>query len=381
MSPTQLSQRPLIVLAGAIVFQVILISAQVSTTAGIPVIQIVTFGVFAEIQRGTMKSIDSVRGVWSGYFALRDAQVENENLKRELQTLQVRLQEERAQARQTDSLRQLLELRERARLETVAAEVIAGPATIEFRDMTIDKGHTDGVKQDMAVISPAGVVGRVILPSPRASRVQMLIDRNAAAGAMIERTRAQGIVLGQGEALRMEYVPGTADVKQGDLVVTSGIDKIYPKGFVIGSVEAINRGPGSYHEITVRPAVDFSKLEEVLVVTTPPPAITAEKIAAEAAALEAQQKAAAQAAALNASPTNATPPTAAPRKTTNATPPGATPRKLAPRNATPRNATPRNATPRNPRPSNATPGNATPGNATPGNATGEGVLPSQGPRE
>jgi rod shape-determining protein MreC len=206
-------------------------------------------------------------------------------------------------------------------------------------------------------------VGRVILPSPRASRVQMLIDRNAAAGAMIERTRAQGIVLGQGEALSMEYVPGTAEVKQGDVVVTSGIDKIYPKGFVIGSVEAINRGPGSYHEITVRPAVDFTKLEEVLVVTTPPPAITAEKIAAEAAALEGQQKAAAQAAALNASPTNATPPSAAPGK-------------LAPRNAAPRNATPRNATPRKPRP-----GNATPGNATPGNTTGEGVLPSQGPRE
>lgn len=301
-STEQLSQRPLLVLAGAVVLHVILISAQVSTTAGIPIIQVLTFGVFAEVQRGTMTGIDRVRGLWSGYVALRDVQIENEQLKRELQTMQVRLQEERAQARRTDSLRQLLELRERSGLETVAAEVIAGPATLEFRDMTIDKGSSDGVGRDMAVISPAGVVGRVILPSPRASRVQMLIDRNAAAGAMIERTRVQGIVIGQGEALRMEYVPGTADVKPGDLVVTSGIDRIYPKGFVIGTVDVVDRGPGTYHDLTVRPSVDFSRLEEVLVVTTPPPAITAEQIAAEAAAIEEKRRATAL---------NATPPAAA----------------------------------------------------------------------
>lgn len=290
MASIQLSQRPLLVLAGAIVLHVILISAQVSTTAGIPFIQVVTFGVFSEVQRGTMTSVDSVRGVWSGYVALRDAQTENEVLRRELQQLQVRLQEERAQAQRAENFRQLLELRERAGVETVAAEVIAGPATIEFRDMTIDKGSSDGVQREMAVISPAGVVGRVILSSPRAARVQMLIDLNAAAGAMIERTRAQGLVVGRGSGLRMEYVPGTADVKPGDLVITSGIDKIYPKGFVIGTVETVERGTGTYHDITVRPAVDFSRLEEVLVVTTPPAAITAEQIAKEAEAIAAEQR-------------------------------------------------------------------------------------------
>lgn len=352
---TQLSQRPLLVLAGAVVLHIILISAQVSTTAGIPVIQVVTFGSFAELQRGTMKSIDSVRNLWTGYVALRDVQAENEALRRELQTLQVQLQQERAEAQRTDRFRQLLELRQRSGLRTVASEVIAGPATLEFRDMTIDKGSSDGVAQDMAIISPAGVVGRVILTSPRASRVQMLIDRNAAAGAMIERTRAQGIAVGQGEVLRMEYVPGTADVKQGDLVVTSGIDKIYPKGFVIGTVDVVNRGPGTYHDITVRPAVDFSRLEEVLVITTPPPAITAEQIAAEAAAIAAQQSA--QNAAVNATPQNATPRNASPRS-------------ASARNASPGNASPRNATPRAPRPRVPAAGNATPGN-----------VPGQGPRE
>jgi rod shape-determining protein MreC len=302
MASIQLSQRPLLVLTGAIVLHVILISAQVSTTAGIPFIQVVTFGAFAELQRGTMNSIDSVRNVWTNYVALREAQVQNEALKRELQEMQIRLQQERAQAQRADNLSKLLELRERSGLATVAAEVIAGPATLEFRDMTVDKGSSDGVRQDMAVISPSGVVGRVMLTSLRASRVQMLIDRNAAAGAMIERTRDQGIVIGQGDRLQMEYVPGTADVRQGDLVVTSGIDKIYPKGFVIGVVENVGRGSGTYHEITVRPAVDFSRLEEVLVVTTPPPAVTAEQIAAEAAAIAARQAAEQSAAAQNASP-------------------------------------------------------------------------------
>ena len=106
----------------------------------------------------------------------------------------------------------------------------------------------------------------------RVRRVQMLIDQNAAAGALIERTRVQGVVIGLGDALRMDYVPGTADVQKDDVVVTSGIDAIYPKGFVIGTVESVERGPGTYHQIRVRPAVDFSRLEAVLVVTTPTPA-------------------------------------------------------------------------------------------------------------
>lgn len=272
MATVQLSQRPFLVLAGACVLHVILISFEVSTRSGIPVLQVVTFGVFAEVQRATMQTFGGVRHVWTRYVDLRSVQSENESLKRDFQKLQIQLQEERALAQRTENLRQLLELRERAGVETVAAEVIAADATPDFRTRTIDKGSSDGLKSSMAAISPAGVVGRVTLTSVRASQVQLLIDRNAAAGAMIERTRAQGVVMGQGsDTLRMEYVPGTADVKQGDLVITSGIDGIFPKGFVIGTVEIAERGPGTFHNIIVRPAVDFSRLEEVLVVTTPPP--------------------------------------------------------------------------------------------------------------
>ena len=276
MAIADIRQRPGVVLGGAILLHVILISAQVNTASGLPVLSVVTFGSFSEVQRGTMAIIDGVRGMWSGYVALQQVQQENTALRQELQTMQVRLQQERAEAQRTDNLRQLLELRDRANLDTVAAEVIAGAASIDFRTVTIDKGSSDHLATDMAVISPAGVVGRVILPTPRASKVQLLIDRNAAAGALIERTRVQGVVVGIGDGMmRMQYVPGTADVKTGDLVVTSGIDGIFPKGFVIGTIDHADRGAGAYHEIVIRPAVDFSRLEEVLVVRTPPASRTA----------------------------------------------------------------------------------------------------------
>jgi rod shape-determining protein MreC len=271
MAIADIRQRPGVLLGAAILLHVVLISAQVNTKAGLPVLQVVTFGSFSEVQRGMMALVGGVRGLWTGYVGLQHVQTENTALKQEVQSLQIRLQEERAEAQRTDNLRQLLELRKRAGLDTTAAEVIAAAASPEFRTVTIDKGTSHGLQTDMAVISPAGVVGRVILPGARASKVQLLVDGNAAAGALIERTRVQGVVIGFGDgSLRMQYVPGTADVKTGDLVVTSGIDGIYPKGFVIGTIDNVSRGIGQYHEITVRPTVDFSRLEEVLVVRTKP---------------------------------------------------------------------------------------------------------------
>ena len=273
MALADISQRPGLLLGAAIVLHVALISAQVNTVSGLPVLQVVTFGSFAELQRLMTGGLTGAQDLWTGYIDLRHVGEENAALKQELQALQIRLQEERAMAQRTQDLRQLLELRQRAELETTAAEIIAAGASPEFRTVTIDKGSSDGLVADMAVISPGGVVGRVILSSPRAAKIQLLVDHNAAAGAVVERSRAQGVVVGVGaDGLRMDYVPGTADVKPGDLVVTSGIDGIYPKGFVIGTVETVERGPGSYHQIKIRPAVDFSRIEEVLVVLTPPPA-------------------------------------------------------------------------------------------------------------
>jgi rod shape-determining protein MreC len=263
-------QRSGYLLGVVVIAHIILISAQVNTTRGVPVLEAVTFGLFAEVQRGATSAIGETRGAWDSYFALKDVRRENERLAHEIAQLRVRLQQEQAVASQTRTLQGLLELRSAVDLRTTAAMIIGASASPEFRTVSIDKGTGDGLRPDMAVIAPAGVVGRVIMPSARASKVQLLIDRNASAGALVERSRAQGLVMGTGgDLLRLDYVQGSADVKPGDRVVTAGIDGIYPKGFVIGQIESVQRGAGTFSNIVVRPAVAFASLEAVLVVLTP----------------------------------------------------------------------------------------------------------------
>lgn len=267
MALADIGQRPGLLLAAAVTLHVGLISAQVTTSSGRTIFHAVMFGGFAEGQRGAATVIGGVRNVWNSYFALRDVRSENAALRAELNALQVQLQAERARAERADAYRSLLQLRARVPLETTGAEVIAAGVSPEFRTVTIDKGASDGVAADMAVVAPSGVVGRITQPSGRASLVQLIVDRNAAAGAVIERTRVQGIVVGVGNgSLRMDFAPATGDVVAGDVVVTSGIDGLYPEGFILGTVERVARGDGLYHEIAVRPAVDFSRLEDVLVV-------------------------------------------------------------------------------------------------------------------
>lgn len=264
----------------------ILISLQIPSKAGVPVFQSVTFGAFARVQGATASTLYGIRNFWGSYVWLRGVRAENESLKRQLAELQVRLQEERALASRTERLQQLLNLRSSSGLPTIAAEVIAGNPNPGMLTITIGRGSADGVQKDMAVIAPGGIVGRIVgRPATHASRVQLLIDRNAAAGAFTERSHAGGMVVGadRDPALVMDLVSNMADVKPGDVVVASGVDGIYPKGFVIGRVETSERGAGLYRNITVRPAVDFSSIEEVLVVLVPArPAVADE--AAEAAA-------------------------------------------------------------------------------------------------
>lgn len=248
---------------------VILISTQVNAAPGTSVLQSVTFGVFTEVQRWVTSARDGVFDVWSGYVGLRGVREDNLRLNAEISDLRLELQEQRALANQTRSLERLLKLRETVALPTLSARVIAADSTPYFRTLTVDRGRDNGVRTDLAVIAPAGVVGRVVGdPGPRAAQVQLLIDRNAAAGALVERTRASGVVVGTDDSalLMMEYVSNLEDVRVGDEVVTSGIDGIYPKGFRIGKVTNVEEGVGLYQLIHVEPIVDFSQLEDVLVV-------------------------------------------------------------------------------------------------------------------
>ena len=260
---------------------IFLISVQVQSKSGVPVLQAVTFGVFARVQGGTAAVIHGIRDFWGNYIALRGVRGENESLRRHVAELEVQLQSQRALAARSVRLQELMDLQTSTTLPTVAADVIAGNPNPGMRTITIGRGSADGVEADMAVIATTGIVGRIVgAPATHAARVQLLIDPYAAAGALTERTRAGGMVVGveKGDPpLAMELVSNLADVKPGDLVIASGLDGIYPKGFAIGHVESSERGPNLYRVITVRPSVDFSSLEEVLVVLVPArPAVTDE---------------------------------------------------------------------------------------------------------
>jgi rod shape-determining protein MreC len=269
--PTAARPRTGLLFLAVVIGHVILISSQVQSRSGVPVLEGVTFGAFARVQEGTSHAFKSVRNLWGNYVDLRGARAENAQLRSRVADLEVRLQEQRALAQRSGQLQALLDLRPFVSVPTLAADVIAGYVNPGILTVTIDRGSSDGVQANMAVISWAGVVGRVIGPlAAHAARVQLLIDHNgpAAAGAMTERTRAGGIVVGkEGDPpLRMDFVSNLADVKPGDVVVTSGADGIYPRGFRIGWVEQAERGDGLSLAITVRPAIDFRALDEVLVV-------------------------------------------------------------------------------------------------------------------
>ena len=277
MTLTGIRQRNGVLFVAVMLAHVILISAQVNSGSGVPLLETVTFGVFSEVQRTVATIVGALQHAWGGYVGLRGVRAENETLRHQLDDLQIRFQEERALATRTRQLETLLDLRNQQQLSTRAAQVIAAGASPDFRTVTVDKGTGDGLRSNMAVIAPGGVVGRIVTPGVHAAKVQLLVDRNAAAGGLVERSRAQGVVVGSGDGtLRMEFVPDAADVQVGDVVVTSGIDGIYPKGFVIGRVETVDRGNGIYMVIRVRPIVDFPRLEEVLGVLTPPPGAAVE---------------------------------------------------------------------------------------------------------
>jgi rod shape-determining protein MreC len=275
MALPDIRNRARLLFVAVMVGHTLLVSAQVNSRRGVSLLQDTLTTVVVEAQRAAWAVVDGVRDAWNGYAALRGVGAENDRLSREVTQLRVQLQQEQALSRGTEHLRSLLDLRTRVVWQTIGAEVIAGSTSPEFRSITIDKGRESGVRTDMAIMAAAGVVGRVVDPALRAASVQLLIDRNAAVSVLIERSRAQGIAVGNGDGtLSLEYVAAVADVKSDDVVVTAGLDGVYPKGLLVGRVTVVERQGTSYRRVIVAPFVDFSSLEAVLVVLSPPPAPT-----------------------------------------------------------------------------------------------------------
>jgi len=261
-----------------VVGHILLISAQVGPGSGQPILQASVAGALGSAQRGAWSVVSGLHETWNGYVALRGVRDENQRLAQEITDLKVRLQQARADANGAEDLRALLGLRARTAWRTAAAEVVAGSASPAYKSIVLDKGSQDGVRRDMAVINTAGVVGRIAVVAARTSVVQLAIDGNAAVACLVERTGAQGIVLGNGDgSLRMEYLSATAEMDRGDTVVTAGTDRIYPKGLPLGIVERVERSGPTIHTVLVRPLVDFSRLTSILVLLAPAPVTAADE--------------------------------------------------------------------------------------------------------
>lgn len=252
---------------------VLLISAQVQSKSGMPLLEHVAFSAFAGIQRLSASVADGAWSLWGRYVALHGVVADNVQLRAEITTLQGELQQKDALAARTRSLEAALQLQQTVSGRTIAARVIAGDPTPGAFIITIDRGTDDGLRENMGVIAPGGVVGRIMVGlTPKAARVQLLVGRNAGAGALLERVAAEGVVTGGGDdpPLRMQFVNKSYDVSAGDRVVTSGHDGLFPAGFVIGTVSRVARGGGLYLQVDVRPAVNFSHLDVVLVLLDAP---------------------------------------------------------------------------------------------------------------
>lgn len=228
----------------------------------------VALSVVAPFQEITTRWIRFNRDIWHHYLYLVSAAEENNRLNRMIADNEAKLNKYEELTLANQRLRRLLDFKQTLARPIVAAEVIGKDPSPWFKTVVIDKGKADGVEKGYPVVIPQGIAGQIIEVSKRHAKVLLLIDRNSAVDALVQRSRSRGIIKGGGkEHCTFEYLLRKHDVKADDIIISSGLDGVYPKGLSIGKVTIINRPPaGVFQHVTVIPFVDFEKLEEVVVI-------------------------------------------------------------------------------------------------------------------
>lgn len=223
------------------------------------------------LTRATSAASGAFGEAWDGYVNLVGVRQENAWLRKRVRELEAHTDRTADLASQNARLQALLDLRESMPGQAVAARITGADLNGLFRTATLNKGERAGITKGMAVIAPQGVVGQVITTSPNAARVLLLEDQSSGVDALVQRSRARGIVQGGSNAgAVLKYAKRRDELQVGDRLVTSGLDGIFPKGVPIGDIVAVIPGDhGLFQSAEVQPAVDFSKLEEVLAVAAP----------------------------------------------------------------------------------------------------------------
>jgi rod shape-determining protein MreC len=226
------------------------------------------FDLAVPIEKMVAVPAQGLRDVWGDYVDLVGVAQENKALKQRVSELAEENRQYREALLTAERYRLIGEMRDRLPQPMIAANVIGVDSSAWFRTVLLDRGERDGVKRGMAVVTPEGVVGRVVAASSRASKVLLVVDRTSAVDVTVERSRARGIVEGEQETLcALKYVVHGDDVKAGDRLVSSGMGGFSPKGIPVGKVvEVSSEKRGLFQHAVVQPAVDFNKLEEVFVI-------------------------------------------------------------------------------------------------------------------
>ncbi len=261
--------KSLALLAGVLMLQVLMLAVQVKRDSRGRLIRVWTITAVTPFEKGGAWGFGKIRGVWDHYFALQGTTRQNEALRAENDALKLRISQLESKAEEADRLAGLLTFKQaHDRVPMLMARVIGASAGTASRTVEIDRGERDGVRRNMGVITPDGAVGKIIEVYRDNAQVLLLTDKDGGAGAMLLDTRSQGPVKGNGDpTLSMNYVATDEKVNVGDKVVTSGMDKIFPRDIPVGTV--IEAKPGTtFKQIKVKPAANLERLEEVIVLLT-----------------------------------------------------------------------------------------------------------------
>jgi len=225
-------------------------------------------GLTSPIQATISWSLEKLASSFENYIYLWNTHKDNLALLEENRKLLNSIANLRETQQENIRLRKILHFEEKFNIESVVARVIAKDVSTEYRSIRINRGESSGIKKNMAVVTDEGIVGRILRTTQNTSDIVTLLDPLSAVDAIVERSRARGIVEGlTDDACQLKYALRTDDIQPGDILISSGLGGIFPKGVAAGTVSRVNRKPyGITQEVEVRPSVDFSKLEEVLVV-------------------------------------------------------------------------------------------------------------------
>jgi rod shape-determining protein MreC len=261
--------KSVVLLAGVIILQVVLLAVQIKRDSQGRLLRVWTVGAVSPFQRAGAKGIGNIRDTWSHYFALQNTSRDNEQLRRQNDELKMQVNQLQSKAAEADRLSALLNFRQGQRnVPMLAARVIGTSADTASQTVYLDRGERDGIRRNMGVITPDGVVGKVIESYRDTAQVLLLTDKDSGVGAMLADSRIQSPVGGTGEPLlSMKYIPTDDTVNVGEHVVTSGMDRIFPRDLPVGVVTEIKTGRPFQH-VRVRPAANLQRLEEVIVLLT-----------------------------------------------------------------------------------------------------------------